>query len=780
MNGRGTDSSMLRLLIVIYAVLLLVYIFSMPGRLFDKPLCTVVEASDGKLLGARIADDGQWRFPPSDCVPEKFAQAVTAFEDQRFRYHPGVDPVAVLRAVCQNITKGTTFSGASTISMQVIRLSRNGKSRTVKEKLIEAILATRLELSYSKKNILAMYASNAPFGGNVVGLDAAAWRYFGRSADDLSWAESATLAVLPNSPSLIHVARNRDKLREKRDFLLNTMCERGIITKLDLDLALSEPLPDKPYNLPMEAPHLTDRIRRENLNKPVQTTLDYDLQKRINRIIDDRHKSYRANRVENMAVLVAEVNTGRILAYCGNIYRSDDDRYGSNVDVIISPRSSGSIFKPFLYAGMLDDGDILPDMLIADYPFHFRGFSPKNFNRTFDGAVPAHRVLERSLNVPTVRMLQEYGINKFHHILRRSGFTTINRPSDDYGLSLILGGAECTLWDAVQAYMAMAQKLNSLTDTGARIYNLRYNSEQTGDSSDPADYPFGFASVWLTFESLSKLNRPEEESDWQVYSSSRKIAWKTGTSYGNRDAWSIGVTPEYVVGVWVGNADGEGRTGLTGIGYAAPVMFDIFNILPSSSWFGMPEYDMISEPVCRKSGHLATYLCEEVDSLWIPRQGMESRRCPYHIPVNLSRDRIFRVNSDCYEVSDMIRTSWFVLPPAMEWYYRTKNADYSSLPPVHPQCYGIESSAPMELIYPQPGMTVVLPRKLDSSDNRIIFHAVHRDSRKEIHWHIDGDYIGTTRGDHFIAVQPDEGRHLLTLVDSEGNTIRTGFFSGTD
>lgn len=750
------------------------YIFCLPRQLFTSPLSTVAESSDGRLMGARIAADGQWRFPPADSVPEKFAKALLTFEDKRFYSHPGIDILAVGRAVEQNISRRSVVSGASTITMQVMRMSRRGKGRSVYEKAVEAVMATRLELSCSKDEILAMYASNAPFGGNVVGLGAASWRYFGRSPDNLSWAEAATLAVLPNSPSLIHVARNRDRLQSKRDALLDKMHSKGIISGQELDLAKSEPLPDKPLPLPMLAPHLTDRITRERGNIIARTTLDYDMQQRVNGIVESYAGTFSSNLVNNMAVLVADVRTGETLAYVGNVSRSDS-KYGSNVDVVTAPRSSGSILKPLLYAAMLDEGDILPGTLIPDVPFHYETFSPRNFNRTFDGAVPAHRVLERSLNVPIVRMLQSYGMEKFHALLRRSGFTTITRTPDHYGLTLVLGGAECTLWDVVSVYSGLAAKMNTLEDPSLPVMGVHYLADGGKAALSENDVPFGYASLWLTLESLSNLNRPEEEMDWQSFTSSRKVAWKTGTSYGNRDAWSIGVTPGYVVGVWVGNADGEGRPGLTGIGYAAPVMFDVFSILPRTGWFGMPQIDMEHEAVCRRSGHLASGICPEVDSLWIPSAGLETVSCPYHIEINLSRDGRYRVNSDCASVSDMKRVPWFVLPPAQEWYYKSRNADYKPLPPVHPGCASYPGEHPLELIYPQRGMTVIIPRRLDSGRSGVVFRAAHRDPSSTVFWHIDDRYVASTTGDHHILADPAPGRHVLTLVDTEGNSLRMPF-----
>lgn len=756
---------------VLIALLLAAYFFSLPRRLFREPLSTVILAEGGELLGARIAADGQWRFPQADSVPRKFAQCIVAFEDKRFAYHPGIDPLSIVRAAKDNFARRRVVSGASTITMQVIRLSRKKSSRGAVEKITEAILATRLELTRSKDEILALYASNAPFGGNVVGIEAAAWRYFGRTAHDLSWAEAATLAVLPNSPSLIHFGRNRQKLKAKRDNLLQKLCRRKMIDAQTLELAMDEPVPDKPLPLPMYAPHLLDRAVRERPQQITRTNIDFRLQRMASDAANSYSKSYRGNKVSNIAVFAAETKTGKVVAYVGNACDPADSVPGASVDIITARRSSGSTLKPILYAAMLDRGDILPSTLVPDIPMRNKSFAPNNFNRTFDGAVPANRVLERSLNVPTVNMLQDYGLENFHLLLRRFGFSTITRPAEHYGLTLILGGAEITLWDLCNAYSLMAQKL-----AGQRTF--RKTSLYADTQVVPRSIiPIGAGALWTTFSSLENVNRPEEEQGWQKFEFSRRIAWKTGTSYGNRDAWSVGITPDYVVGVWVGNASGEGRPQLTGVGYAAPVMFDILSLLPRTGWFEKPEIDMRREAVCAKSGYKASTLCPKADTVWIPAKGIDTPLCPYHIEVTLSRDGRYRVNSDCEEVSQMRREVWFVLPPAQEWYYRQCNPDYRTLPPLHPDFSQSSSAARlMEIIYPSAGMVVVPARRIDGSGEGVIFHAVHSDPSAQIYWHVDGEYLGITTGEHKIKWSSfAAGNHRLTLVDSRGNTINLRF-----
>ena len=730
-----------------------------PGRLFDDPVCAVLESREGRLLGARIAADGQWRFPAADTVPDKFAKAIIAFEDKRFRRHPGIDPLAIARALRLNARKGEIRSGASTLTMQVIRLSRGDKPRTVAEKLLEMALALRLEAYCSKDEILALYAAHAPFGGNVVGLEAAAWRYFGRNADELSWAESAMLAVLPNAPALIHPGRSRDALLAKRNFLLDKLCATGEIDGTECALAKEEPLPDKPWPLPEIAYHYLETLRKQQGDRLYASRIDYALQQRAEAIVRRHAEVFATNEVYNLAAVILDVPSGQPVVYIGNAGHGSCS-HGDNVDVVTAPRSSGSTLKPLLYAAMLDEGDILPDMLVSDIPFHYKDFTPSNYNHTFDGAVPARDVIRRSLNVPSVRMLHEYGIEKFIDLLQRCGFTTITRGADTYGLSLILGGAEIKLDDLASVYAALARELRD------------------GTAGSREAVPLSKGAIWCTFDALTEVNRPEEEGDWHTFSSTRTVAWKTGTSYGNRDAWSVGVTPDYVVAVWVGNCDGEGRPLLTGVGYAAPVMFDLFSLLPPTGWFDRPSDELEEVVCCRLSGHPATDLCEAdgTEAVWAPQAPRRPDPCPYHRLVHLDPDRRWQVDSDCWPVSEIQHVSWFVLPPAQEWYYMRSHSDYRPLPPYHPNYAGSRASGVVEIIYPQDGMEVAAPVALDARSQGVVFSAAHSDPQATLFWHLDDSYLGeTAHGEHKIKVVPDRGPHILTVIDANGHSAAVRF-----
>jgi penicillin-binding protein 1C len=768
-------------IILIAAGVLIAPVLLSPLPRFRPSLSTVVEARDGSLLGARIADDGQWRFPGFRPVPDKFEKSLLTFEDRWFYYHPGINPVSVVRALARNIKEGKIVSGGSTITMQVARISRGNKPRTYHEKFVEMLSALKLELFRSKKAILLMYSSNAPFGGNTVGLEAAAWRYTGKSSADLTWAEAAALAILPNSPALVFPGRNQELLKTRRDYLLKQLHDRKYIDSLTLVLALDEPVPGEPKQLPSKAPHLTDHFFMKNRGELISTTIDMALQERATEIINTHQKDLAENYIFNSACIIAEVETGKVLAYVGNSTLENTQMHGGNVDIISSLRSTGSILKPILYAGMLQSGEILPNSLIADVPTRFPGFSPKNFDLSYNGAVAAGSALSQSLNIPAVKMLQRYNPERFLDLLHKTGFTTFNKSADYYGLSLILGGGETTLWDLTTVYSSLSRVLNSYLHE-KKYYKEDYHplvliqqkdslSEKT---SDP-DPPLSASSIWLTYEALQKVNRPESETGWQYFSSKPDLAWKTGTSFGFRDGWAIGTTPKYVIGVWAGNADGEGRPGLTGISAAAPIMFDLVNMMGSGSWFNTPYQDITMIRVCSRSGFRAGPDCPEIVEIQACVNGLRSEACPYHHIIHLNKSKTLQVNSECYSPSNIINVSWFVLPPAMEYFYRLKHPEYKPLPPVASGCPVSQSIPVMEFIYPGAGVKIFIPRDQTGLLTRVIAEIAHRNPLKKIFWHLDDTYIGTTSYIHQIEIQAGTGNHMLTVVDEDGNSIRSSF-----
>ena len=767
------------MLIAAGIIIIPVLISPLPG--FRVPLSTVVEARDSSLLGARIADDGQWRFPPSEKVPEKFKKALLTFEDRYFFYHPGINPFSMFRAFRDNLEAGKIVSGGSTITMQVARLSRGNRPRTYGEKIIEISGAVKLEIFRSKRRILQMYSSNAPFGGNIVGLDAASWRYTGKSPDEITWAEAAALAVLPNSPSLVYPGKNQELLKSRRDKLLKKLYEREYFDSMTLVLALDEPLPGQPKPLPSAAPHLTDLFYARNRGMRIRTTINPVLQERAAEIINYHQKELAGNFIFNSAALIVDVPTGEVLAYIGNSEIQEQPSHGEDVDIIRSLRSTGSILKPVLYAGMQQSGELLPNTLVADIPARFPGFTPENFDKSFSGAVPASTALAQSLNIPAVGMLKKYTPERFLGLLKNTGFTTFNKPAGHYGLSLILGGGETSLWELTGVYASLSRILGRYNSEN-KYYKGDYHSpvllpphnNYPGTSSESTP-PLSAASIWLTFEALKKVNRPETETGWQYFTSAPDIAWKTGTSFGFRDAWAVGTTPDYVIGVWAGNANGEGRPGLTGISSAAPVLFDLAGLMSPVAWFTPPWEELTTIRICRNSGYRAGPDCPDTEEVSVCINGLRSDACPYHTIIHLNRSRTRQVSSECVPAGEIISEPWFILPPAMEYFYRQKHPEYNPLPPFAAGCRTEKSLPVMEFIYPTPGIKIFIPRDHTGELTRVIPEVVHRNPSKRIFWHLDEKYIATTKRIHQTEIHALAGNHVLTAVDEDGNTVKCSF-----
>ena len=757
-----------------YFLIITLYYFSLPQNLFSEPYATIIESKEGELLAAKIAADGQWRFPEQDSVPNKFKKCIIYFEDQHFYYHPGFNPVAMFKALLQNRKADKIVRGGSTLTQQVIRLSRKNKKRNYFEKAIEILLATRLELGYSKNKILELYAAHAPFGGNVVGLEMASWRYFGVQSQQLSWAQAATLAVLPNAPSLIYPGKNQEQLRIKRNNLLQKLLAHTIIDKMTYNLSVIEPLPQKPYAIPEIATHLLQRVAINSNQKRVKTTIEIALQNRVNQIAKNYYINYKQNEVHNLAILIIDIQNRNIISYVGN--SPTDKFHKKDVDIIGAARSTGSILKPFLFAKMLDAGEILPNTLIPDIPIQISGYAPQNFNLTFDGAVPAQKALSRSLNIPAVLMLQEHGVNNFYELLQKFKLKDIKKQPNHYGLSLILGGAESNLWDLCRTYANLTSTLNYYNNSSGKYRTKEFselnfiNNFQTdfGSITDQKSI-LGAGSIYLTYQAMKEVNRPEGDEAWRFYDSSLEIAWKTGTSFGNRDAWAIGTNSRYVVGVWVGNASGEGRPELTGVSSAAPVLFDVFNLLPKKKWFQIPTNDLELVETCSLSGYLAQDDCPKIQQ-YIPKKGKLTTVCPYHKLVHLDLTEQFRVNSSCENIENIINKKWFILPPVMEWYYKNSHLNYKTLPPLRSDCQAAQQTT-MDFIYPKSNSKIYLTKNFNSNVQPVIFKVACSNKNAKLYWYVDKDFKGITQTFHEMQISAASGFHYITVVDEKGNEI---------
>ncbi|MFY8029832.1 MAG: penicillin-binding protein 1C [Bacteroidia bacterium] len=761
-------------------LLMLAFYFCLPKPLFTSKYSTVVYDRNHQLLSARIADDGQWRFPGGSGVPKKFEASLLTFEDRYFYHHPGVNFVSILKAFYRNITTNHKKSGGSTITMQLARISRENPTRTYTEKVVEMIIALRIELAFSKKEILKFYANNAPFGGNVVGIEAAAWRYFGRSPEQLSWAESAMLAVLPNAPALIYPGKNHDLLLQKRNKLLNKLWRKQFIDKTTYELSLQESIPDRPRPLPQLAPHLLQRIINEQKQgNEYETTLIKSIQSDAAELLNKHLIQYQSNQINNAAALITDTYSGEILAYIGNAYAKNKLNQ-NDVDIIAAKRSSGSLLKPFLYGYMLSEGKITPHGLIEDIPTQIGSYAPKNFNLTYDGLVPASEALTRSLNVPAVKMLQQYGSSPFLFQLKKMGFESLDKSATHYGLSIILGGGEVSAWDVACAYASMGRIIDNFNryqkHTSNSIFPIHYLKQKSALNKVLNRYEvISAGAIWHTFNAMNELARPEDYSKSNFFASTNRVAWKTGTSFGFRDAWAVGINKKYTIVIWIGNADGEGRPGLTGINVAAPLLFSMFNMLPSSAWYEQPKADLKQVKICRESGYVASTACINTVLQAIPKSMNSQPACTFHRMINLDSDLRYRVNSKCYPVTQMRQQSYLVMSPLQEYFYRKKHLDYMGLPSFSKSCADDSQTKNFDLVYPRNGFKIYLPVNENSSKNDLIMNATCSNASAVLFWYLDEQYLGVTNRFHQMSVRPSMGKHQLLITDEGGKMLSATF-----
>ncbi|MCX7861997.1 MAG: penicillin-binding protein 1C [Bacteroidales bacterium] len=759
-------------LILIFLVGIVVTIHFLPKIEFNKPYSYVLYSNDGQLLDYQVADDGQWRMKMiTDTLPYKYINCLLLQEDKNFFFHHGVDYLALLRALYLNIKHNKKVSGGSTITMQVSRIYLGNKPRTLWQKIKEILLAYYIELKYDKKDILLMYMQHAPFGGNVVGTEAASFKYFNRPLQELSWSESALLAVLPKNPSNINVKKNIHLLFSRRNRLLRKLYHHHIIDQKKLQLSINDEIKITEQTGTHFAPHLLQHLKTKYpLQYTYHTYINYHIQQQSYEILNRYRKENEANDIRNAAVLICELPSKKIITYIGNFHEKGKISDAYNVNMIESRRSGGSILKPLLYATMLNQGELTSNMLLPDIPIQIGSYSPKNFNLSYDGAVKANQALARSLNVPFVKLLQNYGIQRFIDFLHQMNFSTITQSQDYYGLSLILGGCEIKMSELLNAFANMSNHLtnNSVTE------NLQYFLNMPNAN---LNIPLSKGSIWLTFQAMNEVERPKNYGYWYLFKNKLDIAWKTGTSFGFRDAWAIGVTPEYAVLVWVGNATGKSSPELTGIKKAAPILFDIFSILPHRHIKFTPPYDDLQIiKVCKQSGYLPSPFCKELNKEIVCKTSLKIKTCPYHKLVYLDTSGNFRVNSDCESVQNIVTQSFFVLPPTMEFFYKRKNPTYKTLPPLREDCKDVHNAqSNIDIVYPQIYTNLYIPRNLDGTLSSIIFEATHRQSDAIIYWYLDGTYIQQTQWKHTISLQPSVGKHELLLQDELGEIKRVEF-----
>ncbi|MCK5832085.1 penicillin-binding protein 1C [bacterium] len=731
----------------------------LPCPLFPDDYSSVVVADNGKLLRVFLDSNEQLCFPPDKRpLPKKLVESIIQYEDKRFYLHPGVDPLAVVRAFYGAVFKKGRPSGASTITMQIARLIEP-KPRTLRSKIIEAYHAIKIELRFSKEEILRLYLGHAPYGGNIIGYRAASHSYYGVEPRMLTWAEAATFAVLPNDPSLANPTKNKSLLEAKRDALLQKLHRKGIIDEETLKLSLLEQIPDGRISFPFLAPHLAYRLAKNYPSREITSTIDFNLQKSMEAIAKEYSMQLADFGVNNLSILIAETKTGKVKAYIGSQDFSDS-QHGGQVDGVFAPRSTGSILKPFLYALAFDEAMVLPESQIKDIPTFYGAFSPMNADKSYRGLVSVRSALVKSLNVPAVRLLYTYGIDEFYGFLKSAGMRTLFRNPGEYGLPLIIGGAEGTLWDITSMFAGMG---NYGDFRG--FYAVDCDSERAENRLISA------GACYLTLEILRELDRPGAEFYWHQFENQRPIAWKTGTSYGNRDGWAIGVSPRWTIGVWTGNFDGASNPNLTGASCAGTLLFKVFNSLPRDdiAWFLPPVNGLDTVLICRESGYLAGPFCEDtIEALSSYEAHGTLPICPYHKKLFLDQSGKYQVCSRCWGGTDYREVTRIVYPPEVAQFLISRGQAFQALPKHNPKCPVLAESRSINFVYPQDGAFLQVPRGISGKYEKVIVRAACSTEDIELYWYLDDVFIGATDSKHSMPIDLSAGNHQLSLIDSEG------------
>jgi penicillin-binding protein 1C len=733
----------------------------------DDDCSKILFSSQGELLRVWLNENEQYQFPKGEKISEKYKAAVLHFEDKRFNWHFGIDPIAIIRAVKQNAKAKKIESGASTITMQVARLKKP-KKRTFFAKLMEAHFALRMELWKSKDEIFAEYASVAPMGGNIVGAETACWRFFGHGSLEITWAEAALLALLPNRPSALNLEKEREKLLERRNSLLKSLAKAGYINTETLNSALQESLPKVNADWRFKTPHYAEAVLalfpKQNI---LHGTIDGKIQARLEGIAKNYGHRIREYSNVNISVLIAETKTGKIRGYFGSLDYYDSLSKGM-IDGVRARRSTGSIMKPFLYALAMERGPYTPESLIEDVPTWFRGFSPQNSDKSYSGILPLKEALTRSLNVPAVKILSDYGVEDFQLWLKNAGLDGLSRSSESYGLSLILGGGEASLQELVPLY-------SMLMNEGKRT-ELKWLEDSIPDKNEQL---LQSVTAYHIKEILTSVKRSDFEQYHLQFNNRIPVAWKTGTSYGSRDAWAIGVNEQWTIGVWAGNFAGGSVPNLSGSSTAAPLLFSLFNNLSDHKrklWREFPRDANFEEvKICELSGYKAKPICPHRKNILLPVNRMQSRVCSFHKETIISRSTGFEVCSLCWNAEDTLHIVEEHYSPAVRNELRKTGREPKAEALHNPRCLAKKESAQFSIVYPENGAKLFLPSSDALSEMGFIAIAAHKQRDAELQWFLNGAFLGITKGEHKMAVTVGSGEHRIGVQDTLGIYLETRF-----
>jgi penicillin-binding protein 1C len=726
-----------------------------------------VRDRNGELLYAGLTSDEKWRlYAPDSAISPELAAAIVHKEDRWFYVHPGVNPAAVGRALANNAAQGRRTSGASTITMQVVRLLEPAP-RTYGQKLLEMFRACQLTLLYSKREILQLYLNRLPYGGNIEGIRTASLFYLDKEPAQLSPAEVAALAVVPNRPGSLRPGRHNAELIEARNHWLQRFGREGIFSPDEVASALREPFEPERRPAPSRAPHLVRRLLRDNPDsRELYASLDAGLQERVERLLQDYVRGLQPYGIHNACALLLDNATSQVLAYVGSA-DFQDTRDGGQVDGLQALRSPGSALKPLLYALAMDSGLLTPKTVLLDVATDFQGYRPANFDRTFSGPVSAEHALGQSLNLPAVRLLERYGVENFRRKLGDMGCRSMQAQKGQLGLSMVLGGCGIRPEELALLYAGIANRgwCRPLQYTLSGPVSARAKGVRTpGDSLRLVSE----GAAWAIGDMLTQLQRPDLPEGMDRTEGLPLIAWKTGTSYGRRDAWSVGFNTRYTLVVWSGNFSGQGVPELTGAGVAAPLLFDLFLSLDRESgktWFAMPE-SLRFRYVCSRSGLPPAPGCtDQVMDYFLPLVSAAGP-CAHQREVRLSADRKISYCMECLPASGYVLDTLDHPEPELLAWYRQQGLPTPPLPPHNPACQSVLAGQAPRIVSPVEALTYL---RYEGA-GQVELACLAADEVREVFWYIDDRFYARSAPQTPQFFTPTPGKHKISCADDKGRS----------
>ena len=749
------------ILLVLGIFFFLNFLFPLPENRIFPPVSTVVRAQDGQILRIFTTRDEMWRIHTNfNEIAPLHQRLALAYEDQWFYWHPGLNPISIFRAAVTNLKAGRIRVGGSTITMQIARMIEP-KSRNITAKIIETFRALQLEWRFSKKELLEIYFNLAPYGGNIEGVGAAAALYFGKSPTALSIGEIALLTALPNSPTFLRPDVNPIAARAARNKVLQRLRNEDVISESQLKDALSEPVPDSRRPVPFLAPHFCDFLKQKYpTTSELKTTLDVRIQTICQNSLTEHIRGLQLKDISNGAVVVIENSTHHVKALAGSA-NFFNVAHSGQVNGAVAPRSPGSTLKPFVYALALDAGMISQKSILEDVPVDYAGYEPENYDSRYHGVVTVEQALAQSLNVPAVNLTAELKDNSLYALLKKAGFTTLNHPENYYGLPIILGGCEVKLLELCELYASLA---NQGEFSPARILTNAVTASPVRLFSEEA--------AFVITEILTHLERPDLPTAWEFSLNLPKVAWKTGTSYGHKDAWSVGFTPDLTIGVWVGNFSGKGVPELVGADAAAPLLFDLFNALAgprSSGWFEMPE-GLDVRLVCPLSGMPVSDICpDDIEELFIPGVS-PSTKCTIHQKIAIDKLTGFSLCAHCRQNRGFEEKIFALWPSKLATWMARNGYPVVKIPSHFPRCTSLIHGAPPSIRSPSADCDYVLREGVSPEFQKILLDASVANDVRKIYWFVDGTLLHTCSPRDKVFYLPTPGRHKLVCMDELGRS----------